>query len=549
MLSNESGRTNLSPSEQAVQQDFKNVFSLPLILIKILATLVGDVIGGVLNRNQRGSALTDRITDGLLKRGKRHRLGNFGRALKRSLGSKGKSGKLGRSAGKLGKVGNVAKTGNKLSKAGKVARTANSLSKAGKVASAANNLGKAGKIYKAVKTANTARKLATIGKIAVTAGKLGSLTNPVGIAIFAGTVIAPIAIKQIAIRGQNKYQAKSREDGLEISQSEITPQLASQITKAKQTLPNEQSGISDLDITDQTGEVLLKTNETGEVLINRFSPRQELNFFQENTEGENQLIFTEESPLELDISPEANLPEKDMEFPGETIDSSELLQGLLKATGQNPEEKLLTSQMAETIDKSEVRATSGLTLQEALKQQNFGDAIFQFFQERNPGNQTTLNTEEYDISREGREYSVNDKEGNLLLAFTKNVTGIDIKSFNLNPEQNRDFSILRDDLKTNQPLSGNFQLIDKANSKNQINDLAGLSKEFILENFRLNPINSRDFSISDQRGNPLYFESNGEVLNDAWSPAKANIIKQTLFENKQEQEKAGQVKDKGLEIG
>ena len=549
MLSNESGRTNLSPSEQAVQQDFKNVFSLPLILIKILATLVGDVIGGVLNRNQRGSALTDRITDGLLKRGKRHKLGNFGRALKRSLGSKGKSGKLGRSAGKLGKVGNVAKTGNKLSKAGKVARTANSLSKAGKVASAANNLGKAGKIYKAVKTANTARKLATIGKIAVTAGKLGSLTNPVGIAIFAGTVIAPIAIKQIAIRGQNKYQAKSREDGLEISQSEITPQLASQITKAKQTLPNEQSGISDLDITDQTGEVLLKTNETGEVLINRFSPRQELNFFQENTEGENQLIFTEESPLELDISPEANLPEKDMEFPGETIDSSELLQGLLKATGQNPEEKLLTSQMAETIDKSEVRATSGLTLQEALKQQNFGDAIFQFFQERNPGNQTTLNTEEYDISREGREYSVNDKEGNLLLAFTKNVTGIDIKSFNLNPEQNRDFSILRDDLKTNQPLSGNFQLIDKANSKNQINDLAGLSKEFILENFRLNPINSRDFSISDQRGNPLYFESNGEVLNDAWSPAKANIIKQTLFENKQEQEKAGQVKDKGLEIG
>ena len=548
MLSNESGRTNLSPSEQAVQQDFKNVFSLPLIFLKILATLVSDVIGGVLNRNQRGNALTDRITDGLIKRGKRHKLGNFGRALKRSLSSKGvnKKGKLGRSAGKLGKL---AKTGDKLSKAGKIARTANSLSKAGKVASAANNFGKAGKIYKAVKTANTARKLATIGKIAVTAGKLGSLTNPVGIAIFAGTIIAPIAVKQIAIRGQNKYQAKSREDGLEISQSEITPQLASQITKAKQTLPNEQSGISDLDITDQTGEVLLKTSETGKVLINRFSPRQELNFFQENTEGENQLIFTEESPLELDIFPKGDLPKQDMKFPGETLNSSELLKGLLKATGQNPEEKLLTTQMAETIDKSEVRATSGLTLQEALKQQNFGDAIFQFFQERNPGNQTTLNTEKYDISREGREYSVADKEGNLLLGFTKNVTGIDIQSFNLNPEQDRDFSILRDDLKTNQPLSGNFQLIDKDNSKSQINDLAGLSKEFILKNFELNQINSRDFSISDQRGNPLYFESNGEVLNDAWSPAKANIIKQTLLENKQEQKKAGQVKDKGLEIG
>ena len=548
MLSNESGRTNLSPSEQAVQQDFKNVFSLPLIFLKILATLVSDVIGGVLNRNQRGNALTDRITDGLIKRGKRHKLGNFGRALKRSPSSKGvnKKGKLGRSAGKLGKL---AKTGDKLSKAGKIARTANSLSKAGKVASAANNFGKAGKIYKAVKTANTARKLATIGKIAVTAGKLGSLTNPVGIAIFAGTIIAPIAVKQIAIRGQNKYQAKSREDGLEISQSEITPQLASQITKAKQTLPNEQSGISDLDITDQTGEVLLKTSETGKVLINRFSPRQELNFFQENTEGENQLIFTEESPLELDIFPKGDLPKQDMKFPGETLNSSELLKGLLKATGQNPEEKLLTTQMAETIDKSEVRATSGLTLQEALKQQNFGDAIFQFFQERNPGNQTTLNTEKYDISREGREYSVADKEGNLLLGFTKNVTGIDIQSFNLNPEQDRDFSILRDDLKTNQPLSGNFQLIDKDNSKSQINDLAGLSKEFILKNFELNQINSRDFSISDQRGNPLYFESNGEVLNDAWSPAKANIIKQTLLENKQEQKKAGQVKDKGLEIG
>ena len=294
---------------------------------------------------------------------------------------------------------------------------------------------------------------------------------------------------------------------------------------------------------------MLKTSETGKVLINRFSPRQELNFFQENTEGENQLIFTEESPLELDIFPKGDLPKQDMKFPGETLNSSELLKGLLKATGQNPEEKLLTTQMAETIDKSEVRATSGLTLQEALKQQNFGDAIFQFFQERNPGNQTTLNTEKYDISREGREYSVADKEGNLLLGFTKNVTGIDIQSFNLNPEQDRDFSILRDDLKTNQPLSGNFQLIDKDNSKSQINDLAGLSKEFILKNFELNQINSRDFSISDQRGNPLYFESNGEVLNDAWSPAKANIIKQTLLENKQEQKKAGQVKDKGLEIG
>lgn len=539
MLTNKQGNNvDINAAQNYGNKQIENSLQAAKIMAQMALILTNNLVKGITNIFKGKERKDSNLAADFMKQGLRNRAGNTIRAITRGIGG-GNVAQKAKTAKKAKNLAKGAKIAQNATNVAQTTQTATNVAKTAKAARTARSIAQGGQLLGAIKTAASARKLATLGKIGLTVARGASLTNPVGIAVFAGTMLAPITIEKIFEGSKKLYEAKSSEDGLEIAKSSLEPETASKIAQVKQAQLGEKTDVKDLKIIGENGKVLLFSDNQGKVLINEFSPDMELNLLQQNSEtGEKNIVFEENPSLpEIENNPEVmnasmNVdPSKAMNLAGDTIDSASILQQSLSNIQGNEEDRALGTELSEGVGNAKQLSVSRIGIKEALFQQNSAQAIFNLFHQRNPEN-NILETKEYTIERMGRNYSMRDLAGKEILNFTKNITGIEIGNFALGEQARKDVAILRDDLNSKQNLSGNFGIGREAQPMQNLAEfIEKIKPENIKNNFFLNRINSQDFSIHEvASGQPVFAQIGGQIMSNSMNPQEALSIKNTLIE-------------------
>ena len=483
--SSEAQRAAQKYTSDSIQESIKSKAAMAATVAMLLQMLTKTALEGVKgllgqnksHQNQKDDSLLEQLSDYLpfgknrqLNQGKKitQRLGNKTRGIGRIFKGKTSRG-LGRAASKTRSLGKAAKLGNTLSKvknvgrAGRFAKTLGIAKNAGTVAKGARTANTAYKAVKVAKLANTGRILAT-GGVALAGG-------PVGIAILAGSVIAPIAIEAVWKNREKIYDGGKKL----VNHSKIGTADIGAMVKGKNSKPGEVvSELAGMKVTgdDRDKTTLLEADDKGKILTNKFTPEQKLAFYQEKN-GEKSMLLDE-----ADLYPNqatsivnpAGVGSSKAEVSGTSVVSNTLT-SLAGNNPGNPEIQKQTAFLGNNLTQAQVNIPAKANVKESIKLNEAGSSIINLFNsELSPKKRNqTLETEDYSISRRGNDYFLKDKSGNLLLQATNTGFGAKIKSSNLNSAQKEDLGYLKEDLRLNEGITGGFMpKIPQTIGKNEI---------------------------------------------------------------------------------
>jgi hypothetical protein len=460
--SSEAQRAAQKYASDSIQESIKSKAAMAATVAMLLQMLTKAALEGVKGllgqnqsrQNQKDNSRLEQLSD-YLPNGKNRQL-NQGKKITQRLGNKTRGisrifkGKTSRGLGKAAKLGNTLSKVKNVGRAGRFAKTLGMAKNAGTVAKGAKTANTAYKAVKVVKLANTGRILAT-GGVALAGG-------PVGIAVLAGSVIAPIAIEAVWKNREKIYDGSKKL----VNHSKIATADIGAMVKGKNSKPGEVvPELAGMKVTgdDRDKTTLLEADDRGKILTNKFAPEQKLAFYQEKN-GEKSMLLDE-----ADLYPNqatsivnpAGVGSPKAEVSGTSVVSNTLT----SLAGNNPgnlEIQKQTAFLGNNLTQAQANIPAKANVKESIKLNEAGSSIINLFNSELPPKKRnqTLETEDYSISRRGNNYFLKDKSGNLLLQAVNTGFGTKIKSSNLNPAQKEDLGYLKEDLRLNEGITGGF---------------------------------------------------------------------------------------------
>lgn len=359
------------------------------------------------------------------------------------------------------------------------AKTVNKVRKATKAASMAK---KAHTAHKALRIAHTAKKLktvATIGKAArvamVARGGLALAGGPVGIAVFGASLAAPYVIESVWKNRHRIYNSSAQE----VAKSDLGLEDSVNIVKAKNAKVGEiVPEAKQLKIADTEGKVLFESDKQGKVLTNGFAPEHKLNFYQEDeASGEKSILLSEpeimpqvqqtqsdRNTFNYVTKPEAALKDETLSVAndGELDGVNVALNALNSLQQNNPNDKQMlkdTQLLKQGLNSARKEsAIEAKPQQVKLNLNSAGTSLIDHFHQNSPDRES-LKTQDYQMSRRGYDYSLKDKEGNLLLQIRKTALGTSVIKDNLSNEDRTSLKYLQEDQKLGAGITGGFKTI------------------------------------------------------------------------------------------
>ncbi len=361
-------------------------------------------------------------------------------------------------------------------------RGAKTVNKARKATKAASMAKKARTAHQALRIAHTAKKLktvATIGKAArvamVAPGGLALAGGPVGIAVFGASLAAPYVIGSIWKNRHRIYNSSARE----VAKSDLGLEDSVNIVRAKNAKVGEiVPEAKQLKIADTEGKVLFESDKQGKVLTNGFAREHKLNFYQEDeASGEKSILLAEPEIMpqvqqtQSDLltfnyvtQPEAALKDEthSVANDGELDGVNVALNALNSLQQNNPNDKQmlkdtqLLKQGLNSAQKEE--AIEAKPQQVKLNLNSAGTSLIAHFHQNSPVLES-LKTQDYQMSRRGYDYSLKDKEGNLLLQIRQTALGTSVIKDNLSNSDRTSLKYLQEDQKLGAGITGGFKII------------------------------------------------------------------------------------------
>lgn len=390
----------------------------------------------------------------------------IGKKLARGLGDKARSG-----FGKVGKLKHLTKL---------------------RKASSINAGVKAGRAIAIAKRGRTALKLAQVGKVALTGGA-ALAGGPVGIALFAGSILAPMAIEAIW-----KNREKIYDKGNSIY-SKLTEEDMVNITEAKQKeVGATVEGAKNIRIESSDKQTLLETDANGTIVENNFPEQSKLAYYQQES-GKPSMVMDEEDWQEIQgemdavdrlepssvTSKATNIAYSappDPKAEPNTIENSppketaeeiagvevvrDTLNELTANNSNNPEIRNSANLLKDTLDVSQensYRVESPVATAEPkvkFNRNSAGSNLIDLFDREGDGE--CLTTKDYEIQRRGRSYFLKDTQGNVLMEARKTMVGTKIQQENLNPRQKQELNFLSEDLQEGKGITGGFKPVARA---------------------------------------------------------------------------------------
>ena len=430
---------------------------------------IRSLLGGNKKAKERDNSIADTLQD-YLPNGKRRSLGKS-KSITRRLGNKT------RGAIRFAKNARRLKT---VAKAGKMVKTAGKLKTASKLAKTANVAKNAGKIFKMgrnAKKAHTAIKLAQAGRIAVTGGA-ALAGGPVGIALLAGSVLAPYAIEAVWKNREKIYEgSKDLVTKSKLAAEDIGGLIAGKNAKEGDLVPEAKG----LKVTGAGQQTLLEIDDGGKVLANNFTPDQKLAFYQEN-EGEKTMLLDE-----AEVIPDAKqqtAPTAPGEQTGLSVAQNTLNQ-LAQNNPNNPQIQAETRMLGNNLEAANENSLATQTGKgnNAIALNEAGSSIIDLFNSQVPADRRNqaLETEDYTIFRRGKDYFLNDKAGNNLLQATNTGFGTKIVSSNLDNSHMKDLAYLKQDLRLNEGITGGFEPLGLVKTKDILKSPTALENPNVSE--------------------------------------------------------------------
>ena len=483
------------------------LFRLTIEALRRITQSVGKLLG--FNKDKSPSNLKDKLLNrGLNKIKNRHKtkgatnvirsLSNRSRGLGRKLFTKGAT------TAKITK--NTRSLVNAANKAGKVAQTARTAKNGMGLVRAANNAGRV------AKAAHTAKKLHTVAKIGQAArvgmllrGGVALAGGPVGIGLFAASVAAPYVIGAVWKNREKIYEASK--DTVELSKlkyKEVTELIKAKQGKQGDVIPEAKN----LKIADTEGNILFEGDAKGKILTNNINPEHKLTFYQEEEQTGAKSIFAEEpdniTPEISQIQPEKTLVSNTITTPIEVsekvipedinretigkeaitlaadtpvvqenndMSAYQVILNSLNSVQQNNRHNREATAKIDSLKQSLQTAKQNSAVNSKLPTTNLnqaGNSLIQLFNQQSKDGKT-LETQDYNLTRRGKDYFLQDKSGNHLLTATDGgLLGVGISNVNLNPKQIEDLKYLSQDLKLDRGITGGFDLAKSQNVAKEI---------------------------------------------------------------------------------
>jgi hypothetical protein len=460
--SSEAQRAAQKYTSDSIQESIKSKAALAATVAMLLQMLTKAALEGVKgllgqnksHQNQKDNSRLEQLSD-YLPNGKNRQL-NQGKKITQRLGNKTRGisrifkGKTSRGLGKAAKLGNTLSKVKNAGRAGRFAKTLGMAKNAETVAKRAKTANTAYKAVKVAKLANTGRILAT-GGVALAGG-------PVGIAVLAGSVIAPIAIEAVWKNREKIYDGGKKL----VNHSKIATADIGAMVKGKNSKPGEVvPELAGMKVTgdDRDKTTLLEADDQGKILTNKFAPEQKLAFYQEKN-GEKSMLLDEadlDQNQATSIVNPAGVGSPKAVVSGTSVVSNTLT-SLAGNNPGNPEIQKQTAFLGNNLTQAQANIPVKANVKESIKLNEAGSSIINLFNSELPPKKRnqTLETEDYSISRRGNDYFLKDKSGNLLLQAVNTGFGTKIKSSNLNPAQKEDLGYLKEDLRLNEGITGGF---------------------------------------------------------------------------------------------